>query len=408
MGYTGGSDTVLAQGKTDAAGKASFRLPEAYTGAALLQIREGPSMVLLLNNEPVSLRWSDAKDISSVQFTGTKENEWFRQGFLVNDKATRKLAGWRYLQPLYTGTAMEPTLAKERQACETALDDYIATLPAKAYARSYLAYRQTLQYLKDAAADTGMVTKAEQLFRATSLGTTALYHSGLLKDILEAYLDLQGKQAKPDRILPKLNAATDAIMASLNGQTTAQNEISGLLFRYYEKYNFTQAAEHLALSMLGSGKCTIDDQRTALFEQYRKMAVGQAAPALSLPNTTSAYHSLADINSSYRVVVFGASWCEECKKEIPQLKEYVTDFDQKYHAKIVFVSLDQDKAAYESFIKDWGFITACDFKGWGSELAKSWYVIATPSIFIVEAKGTIVAKPVNVIEAARWLGAAKG
>jgi thiol-disulfide isomerase/thioredoxin len=132
------------------------------------------------------------------------------------------------------------------------------------------------------------------------------------------------------------------------------------------------------------------------------MAIGNKAADLVF-SAGLKYKKLSEVPGKYKVVVFGASWCEACKNEIPQFKNYAELFKTKYVAEIVFVSIDTDKEKFTAFVTDLPFINTCDFKGWGGPNVKNYYVFATPSIYVLDTENNIVAKPLNAIATAKWL-----
>jgi thiol-disulfide isomerase/thioredoxin len=136
------------------------------------------------------------------------------------------------------------------------------------------------------------------------------------------------------------------------------------------------------------------------------MAIGNTAADM-LFSAGLKYKKLSEVPGKYKVVVFGATWCEACTKEIPQLKSYAELFKTMYEAEIIFVSLDTDKEKYDAYIKDLPFINTCDFKGWGSPNVKNYYVFASPSIFVLDTENKILAKPMDAIATAKWLNVNK-
>ena len=132
------------------------------------------------------------------------------------------------------------------------------------------------------------------------------------------------------------------------------------------------------------------------------MAVGNKAADMVF-SAGLKYKKLSEVLGKYKVVVFGASWCEACRIEIPQFKDYAELFKTKYDAEIVFVSIDTDQEKYDAYIKDLPFINTCDYKGWDSPNVKNYYVFATPSIFVLDTENKLVAKPLNAISTAKWL-----
>jgi thiol-disulfide isomerase/thioredoxin len=102
-------------------------------------------------------------------------------------------------------------------------------------------------------------------------------------------------------------------------------------------------------------------------------------------------------------VVFGSSWCSQCVEEIPKLKNFYTDWQQKYGLEIVFISLDTEKDKYAAFTKDFPWINSCDYKKWESKAVQDYYVFATPTMFLLDANNTILVKAASAEHANAWL-----
>jgi thiol-disulfide isomerase/thioredoxin len=61
--------------------------------------------------------------------------------------------------------------------------------------------------------------------------------------------------------------------------------------------------------------------------------------------------SLDQLKGSYVLIHFWASWCIPCLKEIPDLKKLYSDYKEK-GLKILTISIDKNKKAWQSSIKD--------------------------------------------------------
>ncbi|WP_396147510.1 TlpA family protein disulfide reductase [Flavobacterium sp.] len=406
MGFWGTKDTLFSQTKTDASGNFILSYPKKYIGAATIQVKEITNLIVLLNNENFNINWSDFKDFDRVQFKNTKDNEWFQKAYAINLEVIKRLAGINYLLPLYkmdsTKTGWATNLEKEIIFENTRFQEYQKQLPNNSYVKEYLKYRTLLQKLKQE-----KKTKEEQLetsstFLAIDFSNLNLFNSGLAKDLFEEYLKQILNLQNKEEIINKLNAFSEIIKKSANSNSLCLNEYTEFLIKHFEQYGLTEAAEKLALSLLNDNKCVIDNQRLPLLEQYKKMAIGKTAPNLVFSNH-SKYKSLTDLNSKYKIIVFGASWCEECKKEIPQFKEYAETFKTKYDAEIIFISIDTDKDKYHEFVKNVPFINSCDFKGWESPNVKNYFIFATPTVYVLDQQNKIVSKPLNAIDTAKWL-----
>lgn len=406
MGFMGTKDTLLSQTKTDNLGNFILSYPKKYIGAATIQVKEVTNLIVLLNNENFNITWFDFKDFNSVQFKDTKENEWFQQAFAINIAVQKRLAGLNYLLPLYTkdNTKKEWVVHLENEIAfeNSKLEQYLKQLPLQSYVKNYLKNRSLLQQLQQENKTKEEEMEASTAFLKLDFGDKQLFYSGLSKEFFEGYLkqmlNLQNKEA----IMDKLDAFSEIIKKSTCTTPVILNEYSDYLIKHYERYGLTEVAEKFALSLLNDSRCVIDNKTLPILEQYHKMAIGNIAPNMVF-TTAAKTKSLKEVTSKYKVVVFGASWCEECKNELPQFKEYTETFKTKYNAEIVFVSIDTDTEKYAAFIKDYSFISSCDFKGWESPNVKNYFVFATPTIYVLNNQNKIVAKPLNAIATAKWL-----
>lgn len=406
MGFLGTQDTLLAQSITDASGMFVLQYPKKYIGAASLQVKEITNLIILLNNENFEITWPDFKDFNSVKFTNSKENESFQQAYILNTDVQKKLAGLYYLLPLYKNninkkkwiTQLEQEIILENSRFEY----YQKQLPNKMYLKGYLDLRVILQKLQKETKTKTEENEVENSFLAIEFNDVNLFNSGLTKELFDAYIKQIFTLQNDTLIVSKLNAFSDVLKNSIQNNTKALNKYSEYLIKEYEKFGLITCAEHLAMSLLNDNKCVIDNKTLPILEQYKKMSIGNLAADIHFSNS-SKYAKLSDLPAKFKIVLFGASWCEACKNEIPQFKEYAETFKTKYDATIVFISIDTDKEKYDAFIKDLPFINSCDYLGWLSPNVKNYYVFSTPSIYVLDVENKIVAKPMNAIDTAKWL-----
>lgn len=70
---------------------------------------------------------------------------------------------------------------------------------------------------------------------------------------------------------------------------------------------------------------------------------------------------------------------------------------------VVFVSLDEDKKMFQTFVKDFPFISTCDYQKWKGNIVKDYYVFATPTMFLLNDKREIVLRHNSVKQMDAWV-----
>ena len=188
------------------------------------------------------------------------------------------------------------------------------------------------------------------------------------------------------------------------------NEITEYLFRLLEKRSLFVSSEYLALKLLNEQGCTINSDFSAQLESYRAMKKGNTAPDFEFNGDVfaPAYETgtkpkkLFDIKSDYIVVVFGASWCPQCPKELSQIARLYEKWE-KYNVEVVFVSLDEEKDIFRNFVKPFPFISLCDYQKWESPVVKDYHVFATPTIYLLSSKREILLRPNAVSQLDSWV-----
>ncbi len=130
------------------------------------------------------------------------------------------------------------------------------------------------------------------------------------------------------------------------------------------------------MKVLNQNSCLVEEGIANQLESYRKMKVGNTAPdiefsadAIKNSNSIEVPKSFSEVQSTFKLVFFGASWCPMCVEEMTRL----IPFYEKWKAKgveVVFVSLDTDKKAFTDFTSTFPFISSCDFKKWDTPAAR--------------------------------------
>lgn len=80
------------------------------------------------------------------------------------------------------------------------------------------------------------------------------------------------------------------------------------------------------------------------------LELGAPAPEFTAADTLGVSHSLADFSDRIVVVDFWASWCGDCRREMPALKQLYADWHDR-GVEFLSVSFDEDANAWRSYLR---------------------------------------------------------
>ena len=247
-------------------------------------------------------------------------------------------------------------------------------------------------------------------FKNINYSDPQLYSSGLVFSIIERqFWAIQNSRLDETTRYKEIAASVDIILDSVKKNEKVYNDLTKYLFQYFEKYSLFAASEYIALKALDQKKVAINNALVNKLESYRKMRVGNMAPNFELvgdvfkngvvvKNTVR----LADINAKYKLIIFGGSWCNQCRSEMIQLLPRYNFWESK-GLEVIFISLDTDKKEFENFTAPFPFYSACDYKKWETQAAKDYYVSSSPTIFLLDSDNKIILRPPTVASLDSWL-----
>jgi thiol-disulfide isomerase/thioredoxin len=245
-------------------------------------------------------------------------------------------------------------------------------------------------------------------FRSLDYTDERLYRSGLLKDALESHFWLLENSGRSlDSVFIEMKVSIDSMFLHLVKNQDRLNEVTDYLFDLLERHSLFQASEYLALKALNETSCTLNSDLAKQLETYRAMKKGNVAPDISfVKNVKSGLvpipKKLSDLKSPYTLIVFGASWCETCKQEVPKIANLYPKWKAK-GLEVVFISLDETKEAFEQFVTPFPFTSYCDYGKWNSSVANDYYVFGTPTMFLLDQQRTIVLRPNSIQQMDAWV-----
>lgn len=128
-------------------------------------------------------------------------------------------------------------------------------------------------------------------------------------------------------------------------------------------------------------------------EPLKTLAIGKAAPDITLPTPDGKPLSLSSLKGKYVLIDFWASWCGPCRQENPNVVRMYNKYKDKGF-EIFGVSLDntRDKwlGAIEKDQLTWPHVS--DLKGWESAAAQLYNIQAIPQTLLLDKEGKIIAR----------------
>lgn len=417
MGFAGGDIYPIDSLAIDDQGRFRLNYQAQDYGMAYLQGPQIKPYFLILGAEPTVL--SDTllgEELAFSVETGSA-NQAFERYQMTQALQEEAKAAWYRLKDLYQQAAF-PLNLKESEGSSfksslTFIDqelaklnaqeaDFLAQLPPE----SYLAWFLKSRSLFSAAAQAKPQDAKDLLvlLRNFNYQDPRLYKSGFFNQAIETHLWLiENSRRSLAQVIAEMNRSIDHFLSPGLQNDVVYNALLEQLFTYFEKRSLAPCAEYLAQQLEAQQSCDcLKPAVQELLAQAQKLAVGQIAPDIlfspqaRFPNQ-SPVSTLSELPSEQILVVFAASWCSHCMQALPILKSQYPLLQQK-NIEVVLVSLDHSLQEYEQFIQNLPFVSTCDFKAWETTAAVDYQVSSTPSYFLLDAQGRILARPSSLTE----------
>lgn len=125
----------------------------------------------------------------------------------------------------------------------------------------------------------------------------------------------------------------------------------------------------------------------------KRIQIGAVAPDFDTYTPSGEKVSLNSFRGKYVLLEFWASWCQPCRAENPSIVAAYNKYKDKGFT-VFGISIDKDKAAWVEAIKADGLTWTQGGDGFGFEgpIAKLYMLQATPSSFLLDKEGKIIAK----------------
>ncbi len=418
-GFSGFETYLIAEGSTCAEGRFELEYyPENY-GIGFLSAEDDKTYLVILSGEDIAIKGKSFAFAETIEITKGEENKIFVQYAKEHLRREQALSAWSYLEQIYTYDPLfanhdspVQAIAHEKQRIRSEDSSFLAGINPKTYVSWYLSVRKLLSSVHAISKyRTEEIPKTIAALRNIDYADYRLYKSGLLRETIEAHFWLIENSGRSlDSVFIEMNISIDHLINILSTDEKMLNEITGYLFNLLERHNLFASSEYLALKVLNEVHCSINTDLAAQLESYRAMKIGNTAPDFTFSgdffapayNTGQSPEKLSDLESKYTLVVFGASWCLNCTEELHQIARLYEKW-KTHGMEVVFVSLDDNRDVFRSFVGGFPFISVCDYHNWESQVVKAWHVFATPTRYLLNNKREILLRPNSVQHMDAWV-----
>ena len=418
-GFNGLKTYPISVTSIDEKGNFKLNYTKSDYGVGYLIAEDKKPLFVILSGEDVEIVGDALSAVETIRILKGQENLWFEQYAKEHPKREQALSAWIYLEQIYVADSLfsiQKTPSKaiqlEKQRIKKEDDEFLAKLPANSYVSWFLPTRKLVSSVSTIAQYRPKeISTTISAFRALDYADQRLYKSGLFKDAIESHFWLLENSGKSlDSVFIEMKLSIDAMMVHLIKDEKKLNEVTDYLFDLLERHSLFQASEYLAIKVLNEVSCPINGDLAKQLETYRVMKKGNKAPDIFFTNDyiTPTYDlnnipkKLSDIKSKYSVVVFGASWCQKCTQELPEIGKLYAKWKAQ-GVEVVFISLDEDKEQFKSFVSNFPFISICDYQKWNSNIVKDYYVFGTPTLYLLNENREILLRPNSVKQMDAWV-----
>jgi thiol-disulfide isomerase/thioredoxin len=400
--------------------KGNFKLSYSIKdyGVGFLQSTDGQPLFVILSGEDIFIEGEALSSTATIRVIKGQENQWFEQYAKEQPKREQALSAWDYLEKIYKENPLfsnhivpKEAIQTEKQRIKAEDAAFLANLPQDSYVQWYLPIRKLVSSVSTIAQyRTEELPETIQAFRNLDYTDSRLYKSGLFKEAIESHFWLLENSGKSlDSVFMEMQRSMDAMMVHLFKDEQKLNEVTDYLFNLLERHSLFQASEYLALKVLNQTSCNIDNDLAKQLESYRAMKNGNLAPDIVFAKdhfapgyASNIPQKLSEIKSNYTAVVFGSSWCPKCTEELPEIAHLYPKWKGQ-GVEVLFVSLDEEKELFQGFVKDFPFISTCDYRKWDSDIVNDYYVFATPTMYLLDTDRRIVLRPNSVKQMDAWV-----
>lgn len=408
LNFKGEKSTVIDSTMADSTGKFRFvftsnRQPGMYR----VQWGKEKLVDLLWNRENISFFTNNLAPYDSLIILSSQENKIYYD-FSRKDRINQ--GRLELLMPIVdfypTKDSFYNLAAREMERIQTEqsrLLDSLDKMYPNSYAVRIFKLYQTPFLSTNLTKDERLKLLQQHYFDKVNFNDTSLLNSPVFANKAISYLALYS-----DNRLPRKQLETEFIKAVtlMLSAASVNPEVFKFLLDYlvggFDKYHFDDVITYMADNFQDPFSCEDQQRKSSLqkkLETFKKISIGKTAPELEVPDQKNKTILLSKIQTEYTLLVFWSSDCPHCTDLLPRLKA-LYDKQKTRRFEILAVSVDTSRNSWTNYIKGerLNWLNGSDLKGFASKSADDYNIYGTPTLFLLDQKKTIIAKPITYRE----------
>lgn len=188
------------------------------------------------------------------------------------------------------------------------------------------------------------------------------------------------------------------------GKAGVNNEVFDFTIQTLMDFFYERGSEELVSYIIDNTDNYVEGCNAPLSEAtaerigiIKRLRIGQRCPEIVSKDPEGNPVTLSSIIGKDVVMIyFWASWCHYCQMDIPNMVKIYNKY-KDMGFEVYAVALESDKREWVSAIKNnqLTWINASSLKKWDAECAKTYNVLRTPTTYLVDHDGEIIAKNFN-------------
>lgn len=396
-------------------GSFRFAMPKKYRGLATIIVENMGSVFCVIDGKPIAFeadgtRKDPEKFAESISILKGGETKFLRSYYIKKQYLEEKINALSFQKETYEKEdKFYKTILQGEARLEKDLRDFYKTVDPKKYPMSVylIGLNDIIMNIEMKISKGVKMTKADEkevtlTFKKIDFSDTRLYHTGILDRLLYRYItSAQALYAKDKASFQReTKYKIRDIFKSVDVKSKFGKQIFEFFLSGFEAMGYNIFIDALLTQIDRVEECDLSAAMIDRVKSYKRVAKGAKAPEIVFEEKIKGrYSELSQIvkNHKFTVLVFWASWCSHCKKEIPEFHKMYSDMTSK-DIGVLAISADTDPEEYQSMIEGFDWLNYCDFKKWNSKPFKDYAVYATPTFYVIDRNMKIYGKYANSFE----------